>query len=249
MNNLNIISRDGQFAIDSRDVAEMTNVRHSDLLEKIDTFVQYLTNGKVRSLDFFIPGEYTDGKGEVRRKYDCTRKGCDMVANKMTGEKGVLFTATYVTKFEEMEKRQGAHQLSGAELIAAIANQAVEQERRLKQLESKADEQSEVVETIKETFLQRDDDWRKSINKMLNGAAYRLGGGYQDLRNRSYDALEERAKCNLKVRLGNLVERLEDSGATKTQLKNTSRMDVIEADPRLKEIYSTIVKELSIGAL
>lgn len=27
-----------------------------------------------------------------------------MVANKMTGEKGVLFTAAYVTKFEEMEK-------------------------------------------------------------------------------------------------------------------------------------------------
>lgn len=28
-----------------------------------------------------------------------------MVANKMTGEKGVLFTAAYVTKFEEMEQR------------------------------------------------------------------------------------------------------------------------------------------------
>lgn len=149
-------------------------------------------------------------------------------------------------------RKTGHYQASGmtpAEVIAAIANQAVEQERRLKQLESKADQQSEVVETIKETFLQRDDDWRKSINKMLNGAAYRLGGGYQDLRNRSYEVLEERAKCNLKVRLSNLVERLEESGATKTQLKNTSRMDVIEADPRLKEIYSTIVKELAIGAL
>jgi phage regulator Rha-like protein len=28
-----------------------------------------------------------------------------MVANKMTGTKGVLFTATYVTKFDEMEKQ------------------------------------------------------------------------------------------------------------------------------------------------
>lgn len=26
-----------------------------------------------------------------------------MVANKMTGDKGILFTATYVTRFEEME--------------------------------------------------------------------------------------------------------------------------------------------------
>jgi hypothetical protein len=29
-----------------------------------------------------------------------------MVANKMTGEKGILFTATYVSKFSEMEAQQ-----------------------------------------------------------------------------------------------------------------------------------------------
>lgn len=27
-----------------------------------------------------------------------------MVANKLTGEKGILFTAEYVTRFEEMEQ-------------------------------------------------------------------------------------------------------------------------------------------------
>lgn len=35
--------------------------------------------------------------------YYLTRKGCDMIANKMTGEKGTLFTAAYVTRFHEME--------------------------------------------------------------------------------------------------------------------------------------------------
>ena len=103
---LTIINQNGQFVADSREIAEMTNTRHADLLEKIDFYVQYLTNGKFRSLDFFIPGAYQDTKGETRRKYDCTRKGCDMIANKMTGEKGVWFTAAYVTKFEEMEKAQ-----------------------------------------------------------------------------------------------------------------------------------------------
>lgn len=33
-----------------------------------------------------------------------TKKGCEMVANKMTGEKGVLFTAAYVTAFNKMEE-------------------------------------------------------------------------------------------------------------------------------------------------
>ena len=34
-----------------------------------------------------------------------------MVANKLTGEKGVLFTAEYVTRFEEMEKQLQTQQL------------------------------------------------------------------------------------------------------------------------------------------
>lgn len=101
---LKVFYKDGNIVTDSRDVAEMVSKRHSDLLESIRGYIKHLTNGKFRSLDFFIEGEYVDNKGEKQPCYLLTRKGCDMVANKMTGEKGVLFTATYVTKFEDMEK-------------------------------------------------------------------------------------------------------------------------------------------------
>lgn len=144
MNQLQIINRNGIFTADSRDIAEMTNVRHADLLEKIDGYVQHLTNGEFRSLDFFIPGDYVDGKGETRRKYDCTRKGCDMIANKMTGEKGVLFTAAYVTKFEEME-RQTTDLLAGASpelrAILLIDRKMQEIDSRMDTVEHKLDEQ------------------------------------------------------------------------------------------------------------
>lgn len=105
MNDLTIINREGILVVDSREVAEMIGKRHSDLLESIKGYVQYLTNGNFRSLDFFIESTYTDNKGEERPCYLLTKKGCDMVANKMTGEKGVIFTAKYVTKFEEMENQ------------------------------------------------------------------------------------------------------------------------------------------------
>lgn len=96
--------------INSREVATMIGIRHSDLLEKIGGskkvkgYITHLMNGKFRPSDFFIESTYVDAKGEERVCYELTRKGCDMVANKLTGEKGVLFTAAYVTKFEEMEK-------------------------------------------------------------------------------------------------------------------------------------------------
>ena len=90
--------------IDSLEVAEMTGKRHADLLRDIDNYVGVLSqNAKLRSDNFFIESSYVAGAGKKYKSYLLTRKGCDMVANKMTGEKGILFTATYVTRFEEME--------------------------------------------------------------------------------------------------------------------------------------------------
>lgn len=131
---------------------------------------------------------------------------------------------------------------SQAELLLMYAQGFVEMEQRMTKFET-------TVTAIQDTFLQRDDDWRKSINTMINQAAYRTGKPYQEVRRDSYKLLEERARCKLDQRLRNLTERLRDAGATKTQIRDANKMDVIESDPRLKEIYSTIVKEKSIGSL
>lgn len=177
-----------------------------------------------------------------------TEKGAWMHAKSLNTDRAWEAYEVLVDDYYRV-KHHALPAMTQAELIAAMANQNVEQERRIKALEDGLNEAAQTMTTVKETFLQRDDDWRQSINKLLNGAAYRFGGGYQDLRNRSYAMLEDRGRCDLDKRLRNLVERLEVQGATKTQLKKTTKMDVIEADPRLKEIYTTIVKELSIASL
>lgn len=103
--NLTVIRQNGQYAIDSREVAEMIDRPHNDLMKSIRSYAEYLTQGVFPLSDFFIPSTYQDSTGRTLPCYLLTRKGCDMVANKMTGEKGVLFTAAYVTKFVEMEKQ------------------------------------------------------------------------------------------------------------------------------------------------
>lgn len=126
MNNLTITNYNGQFVVDSREVAEMVGKRHGDLLVTIREYVSHLLNGEFRSVDFFIPEYYSDATGRRLPCYLITRRGCDMVANKMTGEKGVLFTAAYVTKFEEMEKQIKQHQIpqTFAEALRLAADQA-----------------------------------------------------------------------------------------------------------------------------
>lgn len=104
MNELQLINKCGVFYADSRQVAEMIGKDHAMLLRDIRRYVNVLTNANLQALDFFVKATYTDSKGESRPRYLISRKGCDMVANKMTGDKGILFTAEYVTRFDEMEK-------------------------------------------------------------------------------------------------------------------------------------------------
>ena len=95
--------------ITTLEVAEMMEVPHSDLLKKIEGrkdrkgYIQILNEGQMSVVDFFCKSSYMDAKGEERPCYEVTRLGCDFLANKSTGEKGVLFTARYVKRFQEME--------------------------------------------------------------------------------------------------------------------------------------------------
>lgn len=240
MNQLRIVNHSGRLLVDSREVAEMTGKDHSHLLRDIKNYLTILGKSNFGSAEFFIESYYNDTQGKPRLHYLITKKGCDMVANKMTGEKGILFTAEYVKKFDEMENLLKP---------TSIEDLIILQAQSVKELKTQVLTLGETVTTIQETFLQRDEDWRKSINTMLNRAAFKLGGQYRDLRNKSYQLLEERGRCDLNKRLRNLLDRLEHNGATKTQINRASKMDVIEADARLKEIYTSIVKELSIGSL
>lgn len=54
--------------------------------------------------NYFIESTYND-RGRQLKCYECTKMGCEMLANKMTGKKGILFTAKYVKRFNEMEKQ------------------------------------------------------------------------------------------------------------------------------------------------
>ncbi|MEC3756052.1 phage antirepressor KilAC domain-containing protein [Bacillus halotolerans] len=105
-NNLKVIEQNGQLLVDSREVADMIGKLHKNLVRDIDGYVKVLSQSSDLSFDqFFIESTYEAGTGKSYKHFLLTRKGCDMVANKMTGAKGVLFTAQYVTRFEEMEKK------------------------------------------------------------------------------------------------------------------------------------------------
>lgn len=95
----------GKKVIDSREVAEMVGRSHNELLKSIRIYSEYLREGDFPQSDFFIESTYLNSQNHEMPNFLITKKGCDMIANKLTGKKGVLFTAAYVTAFEEMAEQ------------------------------------------------------------------------------------------------------------------------------------------------
>lgn len=87
----------------SNEVAEMIGKDHSKLIRDIRTYIGYLAEAKIGSGNFFIESYYKDANNQERPNYLLTKQGCEMVSNKLTGAKGVQFTARYVSRFNEME--------------------------------------------------------------------------------------------------------------------------------------------------
>lgn len=105
MKELTIKNHKGINVIDSREVAEMIGKKHDNLLRDIRGYIKVIEeSSKLRSQDFFIESTYKNSQNKTQPCYLLTKQGCEMVANKMTGEKGILFTAEYVQAFNKMEE-------------------------------------------------------------------------------------------------------------------------------------------------
>jgi Rha family phage regulatory protein len=101
--------------ITTLEIAEMMGIEHWQVLRKLEGqekggkhskgFIEILSDNNIVVADYFEKSSYIDAQGKERPCYKVTRLGCDFLANKFTGEKGILFTAKYVKRFDEMEKQ------------------------------------------------------------------------------------------------------------------------------------------------
>lgn len=144
-------------------------------------------------------------------------------------------------------------------LMGLIENQAryeLEQKRqaeKIEALEAKAERQTEVIQTVKDTFVNAgtDEDFRqwvnKSINQIANTEYFSYGNSYSAARAESYKRLTDKANCRLGVLVENAIRRAEARGATRAQINSINRMSVIMENKRLRELYAVVIKEMLLA--
>jgi Rha family phage regulatory protein len=244
--NLTVINKEGIFVVDSREVAEMVGKRHSDLLESIDMYIKHLTDGNFRSLDFFIDNTYQDSKNETRKCYLLTKQGCDMVANKMTGKKGILFTATYINKFYEMEEqiKNQTPMFAVPKTFKEALMLAVQQQEKIELLESTVGTQQKEIEYKEDVIVGLVDEISLAEKRQILNRVVRKCNNYQERWIELYKQFEMKYHLNLKARLDRY--NLENKPKAKSKLDYIDK--VMNKIPDLYEIacklYENDVKEL-----
>jgi len=127
-------------------------------------------------------------------------------------------------------------------LVDSMIAQEQEQKRQAVQI-AKLDESTQA---IKEAVTPPSDNWREDIIKSVHKIQKASNIDYKSLNVEMYSELERRAGCDLGKRLRNKQDRMRESGCTKTQINNLRKIDIINEDKKLREIYDKIVSEFMI---
>ena len=226
MSVLTVIERNGLFVVDSREVSEMVDKRHDHLLRDITGYYEILsksTEPKIGVSDFFITSFYQDSTGRTRPCYLLTRKGCDMVANKMTGEKGVLFTAAYVTKFEEMENKLKPQSIE--DLIIMQAQSVKELRAHVTQVEDKLTNVNYRIDSL--DAINIEGDARQRLVKMVQKYAHDKGLAY----NKGWHDFKKAFNLTYHTNLELLITNFE----AKTGMKKVTTPQYLAAANRLED--------------
>lgn len=244
MNNL-VIMKNQQAVTSSLQVAETFNKNHRDVLKAIDE----MRPGVAQNFaDLFSEDTYTHPQNKQQyRMYYMNRDGFTLLAMGFTGNDAMKFKLQYINAFNKLEEEHKQNQIDVNELSPELKmfNQ-IFQTVAANELENK--KLNHKVDNIAEIVSLNTTDWRKTSQSIIKKIAITQGGyeAYRDVAKSIYDETDKRAGSNLKTRLTNLRKNMALEGASKSKRDKANKLDVIENDKRLKEIYMSVVKDFAI---
>uniref|UniRef100_UPI00402A1AD6 ORF6N domain-containing protein n=1 Tax=Lachnospira sp. TaxID=2049031 RepID=UPI00402A1AD6 len=240
------------------------------LAEAYGTDTQVITNNYNRNKDRYIEGKHyicltgqelrefkTKNQNDLSLKrinqiYLWTEKGTFLHAKSLNTDTAWevydrLVESFFMVRQIEEELPPQMKMLYGMlDQMAAAERQAKEAKQIADSAKKTASRAVESVENIKEAVKPVFDNWREETNEKFNRIQRNTDKSYNVLRTEMYGELERRAGCDLSARLRNKRSRMLENGCTKTETNNLNKMDIIENDKKLREIFSKIVSEYEI---
>lgn len=237
----------------------------AQLAEAFGTAVQIITNNFNRNRARYTEGKHYYGlTGEQKHEF-LNQNQIDLGSKKATviylwTEKGAWLHAKSLNTDQAWEayemlvddyyhvKQVSLPPMSPAEILAGVAKQLVEQERRLSDHEARIVSVDKDIKSIRDVVALNITNWRNDTADLIKRTAQAMGGyeHIKHLREESYRLLDERLGVSLGTRLTNKRRRMADEGVCKSKRDKLNYLDVIAEDKKLIEGYVAIVKDIAI---
>ncbi|GHV27140.1 hypothetical protein FACS18948_4020 [Clostridia bacterium] len=101
--NLGLMIRDGKAVVSSRDIAQVFEKEHKNVLRDIRIIIETDTDWGM--LNFEHTPHADPQNGQMYQEYVLTRDGFTLLAMGYTGEKAMQFKKAYIAAFNEMENQ------------------------------------------------------------------------------------------------------------------------------------------------
>ncbi|WP_241745362.1 Rha family transcriptional regulator [Lysinibacillus sphaericus] len=188
---MEIINLNGQLVTDSRDIAEMVSRSHNDVLKDIRRIIEQLGEGTFPQ-SYFIESTYKNSQNKELPCFLLTKKGCELYATRMTGEKGTLFAMTYIERFNEMEKEL-TNPVNSLELALQAA---LKHEQELKIIKSDVDY---LKESMRIDGLQQQEIQQAAKQSIVHALGGKDSVAYQEISKKVFSAFWNEFKQYFKV--------------------------------------------------
>jgi hypothetical protein len=133
--------------------------------------------------------------------------------------------------------------MSTTEIVAYLAQNNVELEKRVDRIEESTREIAEKVDKAVSVFAKPSiDHWKSDMDAAIGSMAKQYGLSSIMLRGQLYKELEDTGVIRLQSRLSRMRARLKRQGATYMERQSLSKLDVISADKRLRAMFEPIVR-------
>lgn len=232
--------QNNQVVVSSRQIAEHFEKRHDNVLRDIGGL---LKNEEAKKMFYKHTYIHEQNKQETF-EYLMNRDGFSLLVMGFTGKKALDWKIKYIQAFNEMERRlkEQAPQLSPVEMIAQIAQNAVEQERRLKAVELQGNSTAAEVQEIRRTFTQKDTletDIKTLVNRMVKEGH---SNDYADAYSRLYKELQNLTGARINQRWKNKSEE---------EKRKSSKLKMIMSDKKLRAgmiaAYESLARKILNG--
>lgn len=225
----------GNIVVGGRDLHKFLEVG-----KDFSTWFKDMTNYGFEEGKDFTPISGKSNGGRPRTEYAMSLDMAKEISMIQRNEKGKR-ARKYFIDVEKQYQLDTSRLSPELKMFNQIFQSVAANELENKKLNHKVDSISEIV-SLSTT------DWRRTSQNIIRKIATSQGGydAYKEIPTAIYEETDRRAGSNLKTRLTNLRKNMAIEGVSKSRINRTNKLDVIDNDKRLREIYMAVVKDFAI---